>query len=114
MEESTIDRKGSQYPEKWDADKEGGTMTYTPPWGKAKFKFKMPDVIDAGGAKIEFGVKATAIKGSRFAPSMNMVGDIEFDKNASVYPLAESEQTEEENKTITLTPRKDSDDTKSV
>jgi len=115
LDSSTIDRKSTQSPTQWDVDKDSGEATYTPPYGNAKFEFKMPGTIGPEGENVHFGVTVTAKKGTRFAPSMSMVGDADLTGgNPQVYPTAESGMTTEEFKEVAIKPRQYSEDTKFV
>jgi hypothetical protein len=115
LDSSTIDRQNSQNPTLWDLDKESGEGTYTPPYGKATFKFKMPDVIGPEGETVAFGITVSAKKGQRFGPAMSMVGDADLTGgNPQVYPVAESGMTAEESKEVLIKPRQYSEDTKFI
>jgi len=115
LDSSTIDRRSTQSPTQWDVDKESGEGTYTPPYGKAKFEFKMPSSIGPEGENVHFGVSVRAKKGTRFAPAMSMVGEADLTGgNPQVYPVAESDMTAEEFKEVTIKPRQYSEDTKFV
>jgi hypothetical protein len=72
---TVIDRRGLVLPEKWTTINESFAVWDTDGW-KGEYAYQIPSSIPPGGAQASLAVRATDKTGGRFAPKLDLTGNI--------------------------------------
>lgn len=104
LESVKVDKSHLNIAEAWSIPDGGGTVTWSPYFGKATYTFSLPQTIPTSGATVNLSLQVQATAPNRFAPGMAILGDIVKEGRTDLNVLAEAGESKSVSKAVTLVP----------